>query len=219
MKRMIYALGTMVLLSFVLFAIQLFQGVGSVGSAQVSTPVEEGPIKPELIEVSDEDVVKAYAEADKIHQAVRASIKSRNSKFKLNSEFYSHLTNEQIPEYKGKTQTQMNWVNGRTGVRVNIYLSHNKDDSLYSFRRGLESISMGEFFDAPGIGDKAVLVKNVDFNQKVTSTSLHFVKGRAQVSIYVFNWQRSREKNEKELMEIVRLIEPLVVARAGIRDP
>ena len=219
MKRMIYALGTMVVLSFVLFAVHLFQSVVSIGSAQVSTPVEERPAKPELIDVSDEEVAKAYAEADKIHQGIRAAIKSKKPNFRVNSESYTHLTTEQIPEYRGKTHTQFNYVNSRTHVRLDIFLGHNRDDTVSSFRFGLSGISMGEFFDAPGIGDKAVLVKNVDFNQKVTSTSLHFVKGRAQVSIYVFNWQRSREKNEKELMEIVRLIEPLVVARAGIRDP
>lgn len=219
MKKIIYVLGTIVVLSFVLFAVQLFQGVGRVGSAQSSTAVEEIPAKPELIEVSDEEVVKAYAEADKIHQGVRAAIKNKKPNFKVDSESYTHLTTEQIPEYRGKTHTQLNYVNSRTHVRLDIFLGHNKDDTVSSFRFGLSGISMGEFFDAPGIGDKAVLVKNVDFNPKVTSTSLHFVKGRAQVSIYVFNWQRSREKNERELMEIVRLIEPLVVARADIGDP
>jgi hypothetical protein len=37
--------------------------------------------------------------------------------------------------------------------------------------------------------------------------------------IYLRNGLRSTAKNEKELMEIVRIIEPLVVARASFDEP
>lgn len=79
---------------------------------------------------------------------------------------------------------------------------------------------MGEFFPAPEFGNEAILVKNVQFNQNNTQVSLHFVKERAKVAIYVRNnkTRRKTAENEKELMEIARLIEPLIRARASFDD-
>ena len=122
-------------------------------------------------------------------------------------------------ERTGKTHNEISWEKNGTRISLDFQLGHNKEDTLASFRFGLETISLGEFFEAPGIGDEAVLVKNVEFNKKMTNVGLHFVKGRAKVSVYLSNHQRSREENEKELMEIVRLIEPLIIARPDFNDP
>jgi hypothetical protein len=78
---------------------------------------------------------------------------------------------------------------------------------------------MGDFIDAPGIGDEATLVKNVTANTRMTSVGIHFIKGRAQMHIYLSNGLRSTAKNEMELMEIVKIIEPLVVARTSFDEP
>ena len=48
--------------------------------------------------------------------------------------------------------------------------------------------------------------------------SIHFVKNRAEVDIYLRNHSRKRETNETEIMEVVRLIEPLIVSRVSFYE-
>ena len=54
---------------------------------------------------------------------------------------------------------------------------------------------------------------------KFTHLALHFIKGRATVIVSISNYKRKPEKLENELMEIVRLIEPLILARPNFDDP
>lgn len=210
---------TVPLLVLMLFALHFLRDAGSVGSAQVTNSGDEQPSRPAIIDVTDEQLERAYAEADSIHKNVRAAISSKKPRYRLESERYSHLTSGFSIGNKGKTNNELSWLYGNTNIFVHIRLSHYPDETIYRYRSGLNGISMGEFYELSGIGDMAVLVKNVNINQKVTNVGLHFLKGRAWVSVYVNDWRRSVEKNEKELMELVRIIEPLVIARADIRDP
>jgi hypothetical protein len=217
MRLKLFLVTALVLVS--LSAPHVLRDAGGVGSAQVTTPGDDEPPRPAIIEVTDDQLERAYAEADSIHRKIRAAIRNKKRNYKLESERHSHLTSGFNVENKGKTNNQVSWLNRNTSITLTIKLGHYHDETMYWYGFGLNGISMGEFFDVPGIGEKAVLVKNVRFNRKVTTAGIHFVKGRAWVSLYVNNWRRSTEKNEKELMELVRIIEPLVIARADIRDP
>ncbi len=167
--------------------------------------------------ISKDMVEKAYAEAKQISDSILAIIAQKKSNFRLHSKHASHLISG-VPGRPGETRNDFTWRSSDTQLRLNVNLGTRKDEQIPLFRRRLEYISMGEFFEIQNIGDEAVLVKNVQFNKKMTNVGLHFVKGRVQVETYLTNHQRSTEKNQKELMEFVRLIEPLIIARPNIDD-
>lgn len=174
--------------------------------------------------VPKEKVEKAFAEAKKIQDEILAVVAKEMPEFKLQRASAQHLKSGNSLEYnatpgrRGATYNEISWQNKETRVFLNFHLGFNKEDTSSRLHTSMSGISMGEFFDVPDIGDEATLVKNVTYNKKATSVSLHFVKGRAAVSIYLKNLRRKTAKNEKELMEIVRLIEPLIVAKPNFDD-
>ena len=167
--------------------------------------------------VPKEKIEKAYAEAKKIIDDISKVMAEKKPGIKLNNKYSGHLISTAEGQL-GRTLDEISWLKGKTKISMQITLGFNSEEILGKFRRRMNGISMGEFFPVPNVGDKAVLVKNVQFNTKATDVGLHFVKGRAQVDIYVANYKRKTEKNEKELMEVLALIEPLIVARANFDD-
>ncbi len=163
-------------------------------------------------------IERAFAEARKIEDDILAVMSANKPKFQLKRTSARHLKHSDSPGRRGVTRNELSWQFNNTLLWMDVTLELSKESSLKLSRNGLQAISMGEFFDVPNIGDEATLVKNVVYNKEVTQVGLHFVKGRAKVSIYLMNHQRKTEKNEKELMEIVRLIEPLVVVRPNFDD-
>lgn len=174
--------------------------------------------------VPKEKVEKAFAEARKIHDEIFRAMRDKMPDFKLKDSRFNHLrsgnslTYSSTPGRLGTTLNEISWTKKETGIFLNFILGFDKNDTLLKLRQSMSAISMGEFFDVPNLGDEATLVKNVAYNKSMTSVSIHFVKGRASVSIYLTNHRRRTEKNEKELMEIVGIIEPLVVARPNFDD-
>lgn len=167
--------------------------------------------------VPKERVEKAFAEAKKIQDSVLEIIAKKKSGFVQDHTSSRHLQYD-IPGRRGTTRNEMSWNNGNTILQVYVELEFNNSDAVKSLRHGMESISMGEFFEVRSFGEEARLIKNVESNQRMTNVGLHFVKGRAVVSIYVTNHKRIASKNEKVLMEVARLVEPLVVARPNFDD-
>lgn len=167
--------------------------------------------------VPKEKVDIAFAEAKKIQDDILAIIAENKPEFKFYRKFSSHLISN-VPGRRGETRDEITWRTTKTQLSIEVHLGLKKEDQSSSFHRRLDSISMGEFFAVPNIGDEAVLVKNVLFNTKTTEVGLHFIKGRADVAVYVTNYQRKTEKNEKELMDVVHLIEPLIIARPNFDE-
>lgn len=162
-------------------------------------------------------VDKAFAEAKKIQDSILKAVADKKPGFKLHRQSASHLISD-VPGRRGETRNEISWRSSKTSLWASVILGFEKEEALNSFHKGLEWIQSGDFFNIPDVGDKAVLVKNVFDNTKNTSVGVHFVKGRAEVSIQITNHRRKTIENEKELMEIVRMIEPLIVARASFDD-
>jgi hypothetical protein len=207
----------MALIASCFFGSSFFLSEGLVSNAQSSNSEYRKLLERDK-NVPKEQVEKAFAEAKKIQDDIIAAMSKHKSKFDLKRSYARHLIYD-IPGKLGSTSNEIVWQDGKTNLLLRFELGLNKEDTRMSYRRGLESIAMGDFIDAPGIGDEATLVKNVTANTRMTSVGIHFVKGRAQMHIYLSNGLRSTAKNEKELMEIVKIIEPLVVARASFDEP
>ncbi len=186
-------------------------------SAQ-SSDIERQKLLERDKNVPEERVERAFAEAKKIQEDIVAAVSSKYPKSQLQRSSARHLKYGNSPGRRGVTRSEVAWQMNKTRIWMDVTLELNNESALKLSHNGLKGISMGEFFDAPGIGDEATLVKNVVYNTRVSQVSIHFVKGRADVSVYLTNFQRKTAKNEKELMEIVRLIEPLIVAKPNFDD-
>lgn len=167
--------------------------------------------------VSTEKVERAFAEAKRIQDEILAAMAKEMPDFKFQNARAVHSKYDN-PGRRGETHNEVSWQRRTTRLNLNFQLRFDKENALALSRRSIEATSMGEFFDVPNLGDEATLVKNVVYNAQVTSVGLHFVKGRVSLSIYLQNFKRKTEKNEKELMKIVKLIEPLIIARPDFDD-
>jgi hypothetical protein len=223
MKYRTYLFISAMLTAVLCFAIVYWIDRDTIGLAQVNEPYNKHiPLDDVVItdaSLSDEMIIRAHSEADRIQVDIVTAVKASKPKLTLVRSNMPVPRVNYAKENLGRTLNEISWQHNNTRISMDLQLGHNEADTRTRFQSGLDGISMGEFFNVPGIGYTAVLVKNVDFNKAVSNVSLHFVKGRAKVSVYVRNFGRSTEKNEKELMELVRIIEPLVIARADIRDP
>lgn len=200
---------------FLLWQLLLLDGQ-NISSAQTSD-LEYQKLLERDRGVAKEKIEKAFAEAKKIQDDILRIMAEKKMAFTLNRTFASHLIYDS-PGRRGATHNEMTWQKKKTRLSVNFQLEFNEEETRILFRKGLQSISMGDFFEIPKLGDEAVLVKNVLFNKRMTGVGLHFVKGRAQVHVRLDDHERGTAKNEKELMEVVRLIEPLIIARPNFDD-
>lgn len=190
-------------------------GVG-VTSAQTTDIASEKRLERDK-NVPKEKIVLAYAEAKTIHDAIVRSVGQRKPEFKLYRDSASHLISS-VPGRLGSTLDEITWRTATTELSMQIHLGLTRNEQLTWFRGMPNRIPAGDFFVVKALGDEAVLVKNTSFNQMDTSIGIHFVKGRAKVDMYLTNYKRKTERNEKELMEIARLIEPLIIARPNFDD-
>lgn len=163
-------------------------------------------------------VEKAFAEAKKIQDDILEMMAKEKPKYKLINKRANHM--KWGPDGpNGITSNEMTWQNGKQQeLFVVISLRLSREGLSEYFWKQLNFISMGDFFKVSEIGDEAILVKNVHANTTLTDVGLHFIKGRAMVNTYYRNRKQSTEKNEKELRELVGLIEPLIVARDNFDD-
>ena len=167
--------------------------------------------------VPQEKVDLAFVEAKKIQDDIVAVMAKKKPEFKLNRRLSNYSVNTP-PGRRGETLDELAWRDKETSLQIHVHLALSQDDALTSMRRRSEYISMGEFFPIPNVGVEAVLVKNVLFNKKVSAVGIHFVKNRAEVDIYLRNHSRKLETNEKEIMEILRLIEPQIVPKVSFYE-
>ena len=213
MKK-IYLVGT--LISFSMLGCIAFFGETKVSNAQVSDNEYQKLLERDK-NVPQKKIDKAFAEAKKIQDEIIDLMKKEKPKFKLKAKRSNHII-AHPPGKRGMTFDEIEWQNKKTNIHIVIYLKLSKEGISKDFWHGLNLISMGAFFKVSDIGDEAILVKNVYANHKMTSVSLHFIKGRANVKVSLRNHKRKTEKNEKVLMETVRLIEPLIIARDNFDD-
>jgi hypothetical protein len=168
--------------------------------------------------VPQEKVNKAFEEARKIKESLIKVIAEKKPKFMLVHDREKYIISH-VPGKKGLAGNELAWREGKkTEISYSLVLDFDKEEVKKSFDFGLNSISIGDFYKISGIGDEAILAKNVTANTKMTGVNMHFIKGRAEVHISLINHKRSTEKNEKELMEFVKLIEPLIIARDSFDD-
>ncbi len=196
-----------------------YLGIGSASISIAQVP-DEG--RQNLLErdknVPQEKVDMAFAEAQRIQEDIIEIMAKEKPKYKLKNKRASHLIS-MPPGERGSTVNEISWQNGK---QKNLFLVINlrlaKKGMSEDFWRSLDFISMGDFIKVREVGDEAVLVKNVYANTALTDVGLHFIKGRAKVYTRYRNRKEKTDKNEKELRELVSLIEPLVVARDNFDD-
>jgi hypothetical protein len=211
-----YVISTIILVFGLLLMIGLFNK-NEVSNAQ-TTDEEYNKLLERDKNVPQEKVNKAFEEARKIKESLIKVIAEKKPKFMLVHDREKYIISH-VPGQKGLAGNELTWREGKkTEVSFSIVLDFNKVEVKKSFDIGLSSISIGDFYKLSGIGDEAILAKNFTANTKMTGVNMHFIKGRAEVHISLTNHKRSTEKNEKELMEFVKLIEPLIIARDNFDD-
>lgn len=169
--------------------------------------------------ISEEKLEKIREEVRSIESAIEKHVAQHYPKSKVGSSFFRDPASAAIGR-RGQAGFDRSWVT-RDGSEIMIILTFGFDhnDAVTRFQRNIQRIAMGEFYAAPEfVGKDSILVENLEFNRKNTSVGLIFVKGRVDVSAYITNLKRKTAENEEELIEFVRSIEPLIVAKENIAD-
>jgi hypothetical protein len=200
-------------LTFVLFG---WFGQSSISNAQTTETDEQQKLNRDK-SIPKEKVEKAFEEAKEIKESIVAVIENKKPKFKLSASYADHLMYN-LPGERGITQNELTFLALNTNLFITVNLGLKKESALVSFKNGLKSITMANVYEISDIGDEASLVKFTTQNKINTQVGLHFIKGRAIVYLCLSNQKRTTKQNEKELMEIVSLVEPLIIARDNFDD-
>lgn len=168
--------------------------------------------------VPEDRLDRADSEARAIMAAVKSSIQKSFPGFQLTNEYFVTGRNQALGR-RGQTAGSISWSKGDARMNLSLDFMFSEEEAHATLKRGLEGISMGEFFPSPiPLGDGAVLVKNVTYNTSTTQVGLHFTRSRAKVAAYFSNYKRSTSENEKELVRFVRTVEPLIKPKSNFDD-
>lgn len=120
---------------------------------------------------------------------------------------------------RGQMTFKSDWKKGKTQFGLQITFVFSPEEAEKFHLKKLNEIAMGEGSLAPEpFGKDAVIIKNVQFNKTMTWVALHFRKGRLMVSGNINNGSRTNTQNEKELLEIMEAIYPILVAKEKFED-
>jgi len=168
--------------------------------------------------ITDEKLERVRQESAGIQDAIAKLVANHLPKYKIQSRSFSDPATAGVGR-KGQTGFDIVWKRNDSRVMITATFFFNPEEAAERHTIGTSHISMGDFFPAPEMfGKEAIIVKNVQFNKSVTDVGLHFVKGRMNISAYIKNDFRKNPVNEKELIEFVRTIEPLLVAKENFDD-
>lgn len=169
--------------------------------------------------ISEEKLERIRQEVRSIQNEIEKYVAKHCPKSKIVSRSFSDPANAGIGR-RGQANFDLSWITkSKSTIMIVQSFGFDHEDTITNLQRGFQGISMGEFYAAPEfVGKDSVLVKNLEFNRKNTNVGLHFVKGRVKVNTYITNFKRDTEQNEKELVEFVRAIEPLINAKPNIDD-
>lgn len=179
--------------------------------AQTSDPNLQKKIERDN-SVPQAKVQKAYGEAEFVLKSILSAVEKNLPKHSIQR---SDISASAGIGRKGQIRFEAAWSKSRrTEISMNATFVFDEREALEIFKTSTGLIAIGEFYRAPDfVGPNGILVKNVHFHKKDTGVGLHFVKGRVIVHTHLTDYKRKNDRNEKELIEFVRLIEPLIVAR------
>lgn len=202
------------------FLVQVYWWVseGEVVSAQV-VDTEEQKLRERDKGVSDEKLENVRQEVRAIQDRIKKLVEIRYPSSKIESNLFRDPASQGIGR-RGQSGFWLSWhMKGKVRVSISLDFVFNEAEAVKTHGVGTNSISMGEFYAAPEfVGKEGVLVKNVQFNQINTNVGLHFVKGRVVVNTYISNFKRKADRNQKDLIEFVQAIEPLINAKTNFDD-
>lgn len=186
-------------------------------AAQTVDPVEQKKYDRDK-SVTEEKYERLRKESRELKEAIKNAIATHYSKSKIRSESLGDPANAAVGR-KGQTDCEVTWKNGSEIYSIEATFLFNPEEAANSHRRGISSISVGEFFRAPDfVGQPSVIVKNVNYHKLTTDVGIHFVKGRLNISAYLRNHKKTADQNEKNLIEFIRAIYPVLNAKLTFEE-
>ena len=202
---------------YFLLAVTLIAVNGQHAAAEVDSPE-----RMRLLErdngIPKEKVERAEQEALRMMEDVKKAVSERYPKLKFGSETFSDPASAGVGR-KGQAGFYLSWRRRDAQYSIYVVFLFDPEEAKQWFRINTNSISMGEFYPAPEFaGETSVLVKNVHFNKSVTDVGFHFVKGRLKISTILRNHKRTAAENERDLIEFVKSVEPIINAKPTFED-
>lgn len=168
--------------------------------------------------ITDEKLIRVKQESEAVQASVLAMMKEKFPQFSHFTGKVSGLNAHAIGR-RGQTGFSIGWKKGETRFFLNVSFVFNREEAITLKEKGMNGVTMGDFYRAPEMfGKDGVIVKNLEFNTSVTRVGLSFSKGRMIISSSVDNKSRSAAKNEKDLLEIMEAIYPLLVAKETFEE-
>lgn len=186
-------------------------------AAQVVDPDEQKKLEWDK-SVTEEKMERLRRESQELKEAIKKVIATNYRKSTIRSEFLGDPANAAVGR-KGRTSCEVNWKQGVAEYSIRITLLFDSSAAVNSHQRSVSGIALPEFYPAPDfLGKPAVLTKNLVYNKAMTSVGVHFVKGRLSVSAYLRNHKQTANQNEKDLIEFVRVIYPVLNAKVTFEE-
>jgi hypothetical protein len=201
----------------VIAALMLLTSAPSV-EAQIVRSEEEIRLRERDKSVTDEKLMRVKQESEALQASILAVMKEKFPKF---SHFTGNVVglNSHAIGRRGQAGFSIGWRNGNTRFFLNVSLNFSPEEAIRFKELANNGVTMGDFYKAPEMfGKDAIIVKNLVFNTTVTRVGISFTKGRMTVGGSVDNKSRSAAKNEKDLLEIMEAIYPLLVAKETFEE-
>jgi hypothetical protein len=203
------------LLSVVFAFIYFFSIDGGVESAIAQDAQEADAIRRmERDKLISQDVVdKSLKEVARIINKIESALKKKYPSWKIRTK---ESTDNMGVGIRGAVYGEINWQRRKepiwkNALLISVFLHLNKNEALVRYLRQNDQIASGWFDDISELGDEAIFVGS-DFKNN-SQVSVYFVKSRAIVILNIADKKRTAKQNEKEIREIAKIIEPLIVVR------
>jgi hypothetical protein len=163
--------------------------------------------------ISQEIVDKSLKEVMNIITKIEFDLKTNYPKLKLKTKESDSNTGVGI---RGAVLGQAIWQSTKrqkwqNELDLRIFLNLDEDSAMKQFRTTVDYIASGSVDEIPKLGNGAIF-RSSGFDNN-SDVSISFVKSRAYVSLSLVSKKRTAKQNEKEVREIAKMIEPLIVVR------
>lgn len=191
-----------------------------------SPPVQAQTFDPEVERQKDErdktipaeKLDRVRAEVGLVRDSISSLIKTQFPKYELVSLSIADPANQGSGR-RGQSSLEWEWKKGKSRFGLQVTLVFSPQEAETFLIKRLKGVAMGEGTLAPeSFGKDALLIKNVRFNETQTWVVLQCRKGRFLIDANYSNAFQASTENEKELLKLMEVIYPLLVAKETFEE-
>ena len=168
--------------------------------------------------VTEEKLERLRKESRELQESIKQAVATNYPKLKIKGSYFSDPANSGLGR-KGQSEFSASWEQKHVEYSIAVTLTFSPEEAVKFHTMNVDAYQLPEVYPAPEfLGKPAALFKNLVYNKTMTSVSISFVRGRLKIHTQHRNHRQTANQNEKDIIEFVRVIEPVLKAKLNFEE-